>query len=136
MKKVISFFAAAQIAVLGLFGASVLSMTACSSMYSDSTLMPQAKFDKAYLEAVVLVDQATLSVTDAINLDVLKGNDADNATKAMVAARDGLKLARTFTDPAQGLTKINITTATLTALQLYIGYLQAHQPAKEPVKKT
>jgi len=85
----------------------------------------QAQFTDSVARATILVDQVTLAADSAAKANVLKGQDAVNTLAAVKLARDGLNTAKATVDPAQGLTKINVTLAILTATQTYLATLGA-----------
>lgn len=101
-----------------LFAAMLmLAMIACTTMQSNAT--PEAKFIATATQATLLVDQVTLAATAAVNAGKLHGDDAKNTLMSIKVARDGIEAARLL-NPAQGVDKIGITLATLTATQTYL----------------
>lgn len=100
--------------------ACILALAACAT-----TGTPEAQFIDAATKATVLVDQVTLAADAAVKANVLKGQDAANTLAAVKLARDGLNAAKATADPAQGLTKVNVTLALLTATQTYLATLGA-----------
>lgn len=85
-------------------------------------------------EAASLLDQLVLTVDQAIKTNLIKGQDTANAVKTIKAAREGLRLADTLTDPTAVKSQVDLTLAGLKMLQSFL--LQAAvQPALKPNAK-
>lgn len=99
-----------------------LMVSACVGMATNSSLTPQQSFLREATQATALVDAVTQAADTAIKANVLKGQDAATTIALLIAARDGLNAAKAMaiTDPARGLSKLSVVTASLTAVQSYV----------------
>lgn len=100
-----------------IFSAIIMvALVACTTMQGST---PEAKFIATATQATLLVDQVTLAATAAVNAGKLHGDDAKNTLMSIKVARDGIDAAKVMS-PTQGVDKINITLAILTATQTYL----------------
>ena len=105
-------------------------IAACALVAPTGT--PEAQYLTAAVTATQLVDQVAQASDKLVRAGTLKGQDALNTLNALKLARDGLSVSATM-DPTQGLTKVQLVTAVLTATQVYLDKLGGALPAQAPI---
>lgn len=102
--------------------AVALMISACVGMATQQNLTPEQAFTKEATQATALVDAVTVAADTAVRAGALKGQDATTTLNLLLAARDGINSAKAMaiTDPARGLSKLSVVTASLAAVQSYV----------------
>lgn len=131
MKPITQFFTTLVLACV-LSACGVFGGTNGETPAAAVTSTQQVVNDKH--EAASLLDQLVLTVDQAIKTNLIKGQDTANAVKTIKAAREGLRVADTMTDPTAVKSQVDMALAGLKMLQSFL--LQAAvQPALKPNAK-